>query len=409
MYTYRMTAAILPAMVIATFSSLMTDASAQTTSANCKALVEINQNLWLIKGNGQPLAQLTNDAKFKSASAMHSEGALIAYSVQAPSGKIMLIDSAGRLLDTTDLNASDPIVDLKWMTPTLLRAAEHVGPNASHHHFLRLESNNRLTVVPAPAGSGQSCALSSDGAETACTIGDAVSLNGRDIYFATDAFASSSNLQATDVAAGTSISIGTTPALRVEVKGIVGNTVALRVTTPDGLWQEQYVASGSAMPVVSEGDGPQTYYGLKPVITANTGVVRLTFSLSKTGPAVFDPVIAWDPRGKRIAVVDVNELGKRTWVLLNRQMGQAANKSYGAIDAKEPLPIDGPIKSITFSSDTRIRIEGAQVFEKDIPAQGKVPKGTPFTVTQELALPSVVNVSIGGFQGATDVKGWSCR
>ncbi len=383
---------------------------AQTTSA-CKALVQIENNLWLVRANGTPIAQVTNDKQFRTAAALNPSGKVIAYSGKDAPKDLTLIDSTGRLIADVNLQAAQALTGLTWLSPTLLRAAEHLGRNASHFHFVRLGAGNAVSTVPAPDADGSSCALSPDGKDRACIVADSVKLNGRDIYYSTDAFASSTVVQTVDVAVGTGITTTTSPAFRVDVKDISTDIIYLRITTPDGLWTEMHVPTGYVMNAQFGGytENPDPLFGVLPVRTTNTGVVRLFVKRSDTGTFALEGGIAWDPRGKRMAVVEVNpRTNKRTWILLNREMGQAATGANGAIDAKQPLPIEGPVTSIAFTSDTHLRIEGAsQVFEKDIPAQGKVPAGGTHAITQ--AMPQFLTVKIGADNAFAPVKGWSCQ
>ena len=233
-------------------------------------------------------------------------------------------------------------------------------------------------------------------------------LNGHDIYHAANAFASATAVQTVDVAVGASLTTSMSPVFRVDVKGISNDTVQLRITTLDGLWSEQYVSPGNAMDVqfADPPDGTPRY-SVVPMTTTNIGVVRLTIKRSNTGTYSFESGIAWDPRGKRMALVEANPGGQRSWVLLNKEMGQAATNASGAVDTKELLPIDGPVRSISFTSDTHLRIEGVtQVFEKDIPAQGKVSPGGPYAIHPALLQQLTVNLGAGSI--SAQVKGWSC-
>jgi hypothetical protein len=389
-------------------STLSVGAVAQAASS-CKALVQVDNNLWFASADGRPLAQVTNDRQFRSAAALDPNGTLIAYSGKDAPNDVTLIDASGRPITDIDLKASDAIIDLKWISPTLLSATEHLGPKASHFHVVQLGAGSATASVLPVTADGSSCAVSSSGKVTACIIGDRdLELNGRHVYGVTDAFASATEVQTVDAAVGTSLTSSTSPAFRVDVKAVTGAAVHLRITTPDGLWTEQYVPPGEAMDVQFAGppEGAPRY-AVVPITTTNTGVVRLTIKRSNSGDYAFEGGVAWDPRGKRIALVEANSAGQRTWVLLNSEMGQAAIRGSGAIDAKESLPVAGPVRSISFPSDTRLRIEGAsQVFEKDIPAQGKVPPGGAYAIRP--ALPQQLTLKLAQGSVVAAVKGWSC-
>jgi hypothetical protein len=380
----------------------------QTIPPNCKALVQVDNNLWLSQG-GATLRQVTNDMQFRSAAALSPDGKIIAYSGKNSPDDITFLDNSGRLITNLDLHAQDSIVAMEWVSPTLLRADEHIGPAANRSHFVRVASGSP-SLIPGDSSGGM-CAISPDLKNMACTTRDALTLNDRDIFYSTSAFASASTLQTIDMAVGSSVISSTSPSFRIEVREIDSKdkTVQLRITTPDGLWQEQRVPAGGTMPVTADekAGNPPSVFGFMPVFGNNPGAVRLYIKKSNTGAWLFEGHVAWDPRGKRIAVVEASGLGQRTWLLVNREMGQADN-GKGGVDAREQLPIDGPIKKIAFTSDTHIRIEGAtQAFEKDIPAQGKVPAGTPYRITQ--AMPGKISVNVGGNSVIADVKGLACQ
>lgn len=57
--------------------------------------------------------------------------------------------------------------------------------------------------------------------------------------------------------------------------------------------------------------------------------------------------------------------------------------------------------------DTHLRIEGGtQVFDKDIPAEGKVSAGGPYLIGA--AKPQQLTVNLGANSSIGEVKGWSC-
>lgn len=398
----------LPFMISVALAALPLVSSGQATPASCKALAQVGNNLWFVQGDGVPITQLTNDQQLRTAAALSANGKVVAYSGKAPPNDVSLIDANGRLISNLNVDSQSAIVGLSWIDPSILRVEEHRGPNVSKYHFVDLSNANAPEPIPAVGAEGNSCATSRGGKDTACLSADAVSLNGRDIYYLTDAFKSAVTLQTVDIAAGSSVTTATSPAFRVDIKTVnsQSKTVAVRVTSPDGLWQEEYVPAGEMMSVTFEDKTSSlAEYGFRPVLTGS-GLVRLEVKKSSTGRTAFAGDIAWDPRGKRIAVVESNRAGQHTLVLLSREMGRAAIQGKGGVDAHVTIPIDGPIQSIKFVSDTRIRIEGAtKVAEMDISAQGNV-AGSSFTVTP--SMPRKLMVNVGGVTTTALVKGWIC-
>jgi hypothetical protein len=409
MYKPSFRSPLLPLLITGLFAAPI--AGRTQTASSCEALVQVTNNLWLVKADGSPIAQVTNDAQFKTAAALNPSGNLIAFAGKDAPMDVTLVDAGGRLVGDVDLKASDAITGLKWLNPNLLSAQEHVGPEASRYHFVQLGAANAVTVLQVPAADGSSCAASPSANDVACLVGAvAVELNGRRIYTTPSVLPFATTVEQIDAAVGTSVTTSTSPQFRVDVGRIsAGNVVQLRVTTADGLWTEQYVPAGDALNVAfSDTTDATPRYAVLPTVTSNTGVVRLAILRLPASDYALEGGIAWDPRGKRMAVVAVSPGGQRSWLLLNKEMGQAAAVGTGAIDANEPLPIAGPVQSIAFTSDTHLRIVGAsQVFDKDIPAQGKVPSGGAYTLSS--ALPQKLTVNVGGTTAVVDVKGWSCR
>jgi hypothetical protein len=391
----------LPRIALVCFLSMLSTATLAQNSPSCKALVQISNNLWLVNPDGSVIKQVTNDSQCRSAAALSPSGSLIAYSGKDSPKDVTLIGASGRLIEDIDLHATDAITQLDWINSSLLRAEEHLNPNASRFHWIQFGPGNTASILHTAPAEGSTCAASADGKDLACIFGAAaLELNGRTVFVATDATASATTVQAMDVAVGTGVTTSTSPAFRVDVIGIEGATVQLRITTSDGLWTEQYVpASGSMDVQFGDGADRTPQYVVLPTVSTNNGVVHLSILKSDTGAYSFEGGIAWSPSGKRIALVEANPAGQRFWVLLSR---------HGAVDAREALPVDGPVRSIAFTSDTHLRIEGAtQVFDKDIPAEGKVSSGGRYLLSpampQQLTVKGVAGNSIG------EVKGWSCR
>jgi len=389
--------------------SVLSGAAMAQTRSSCKALVEISNNLWLVNPDGSVIKQVTNDSQFRTAAALNPAGNLIAFSGKNSPMDVTVLDASGRFIEDVDVRAADAIMQLDWINSSLLLAEEHLNPNASRFHWIRFGPGNSASVLHTAPAEGSTCAASPDAKEMACVLGAAaLELNGRTVFVATDAIASATTVQAIDVAVGTGVTTSTSPAFRVDVLGIDGATVHLKITSSDGLWTEQYVPAGSSMDVqLGDGADRTPQYVVLPTVSTNSGVVHLSILKSDTGAYSFEGGIAWSPSGKRLALVEANPAGQRFWVLLNRHMGRAAISGHGAVDAREVLPIDGPVRSIVFTSDTHLRIEGAsQVFDKDIPADGKVPAGGPYLVGP--AMPQQLTVKVGAANSIGEVKGWSC-
>lgn len=381
--------------------------STAMAAGDCRAVVLIKNDLWFAKQDGSLITQLTNDGNLKFAVALAPDANIVAYSGKNPPADVTLIDPSGRLLADINLNAKDAITGLTWTSPSMLEASQHVSPRSSLSYFLYVPPPSGPAQVLSEKGAGGHCAVPHKGHDVVCSQADSIiNLNGRDIYVLPSPFASATVLQEIKAAVGTSVVTKTTPTFRIEVQSIEDNKVALKVTTPDGLWQQVYLDSGDTLPVQYE--GASALYGIRATITPNNnGVATLTVVTSNLGAPSFEAGPIWDPRGKRIAFVETNGSSQRWLVLINREMGEA-DEHRGGLDAKELLPIAGPVSSIAFTSETHIVVKGRDgIFAQDIPASGKVPSNTPYTVTPRL--PEQINVTVGGSLVLVPVKGWTCQ
>jgi hypothetical protein len=379
-------------------------AHAQTTSS-CRLLVENKNDLWLVRPDGSVISRITSDGQLKPAAALQPGGNLVAYSTQDPARDLVLSDAAGHVVSQTSSGAQEAVVGLSWPSSATLRADIHDGPSTSQFQFFSLQPGNRLIRVPLDNARGAACAASPSVRQLACAGGDALTLDGKDLYYATDPFDSSTAAQSTNLTLGSSLITATSPALQVDFRQQTGTSVTLRVTTPDHQSQEQRVSTGATMPVTASGAAT---IGLEPVRTADPNTIKLVVKTSNTGYARFEGGLAWSPNGGRIAAVEANDAGQRTLLLLDRQMGQAAIQGRGGIDARLVLPITGPISAIRFLTNTAIRVEGARdAVEYTVPATGKV--RSPSYVVKPLAIQAhAVSLTLDGSTVSATVRDWTC-
>lgn len=385
-------------------------ALAASSNINCLALVQSGNNLWLVRPDGTLVNQITRDTWPRYASALSPLGTVIAFTGKAAPDDVTLIDLSGRTLANVSLNLQSPATALTWLNTNMLRVEEHYSPSSSIYHFVDLSSGATSPVVSSTIATGSLCTPSPNGRDMACAIAGAeINLNDRVIYHVADEFLHSTLLQSASMANGSSMTTNTSPVFRVEFQGMSPKgKVILRVTTPDGVWSEQYIAPGGKL-VVRFQDAMHDLadYAFQPTVS-NPGVIRLDVRKATMGASALDGDMAWDSRGKRLAFVTVNAAGERTLLILNRELGQAADTGRGALDLEEPLPIDGPIRSVAFVSDTHIRVIGqTQQFDQDIAPQGKITSGKSFAVTP--ALPAILNVNFMTGAETAAVKGWSCK
>lgn len=381
------------------------------TSSNCQALVETSNDLWFASPNGTLLKRLTTDGQNKDAAALSPDGKFIVYSGKLFSNDVALIDNNGNLLASVDVKANQAIIGVDWITSNLFYAEEHISPTNSYHHFVQIPSGNfsAESLQQLPVTAGANCRISPTHNDVVCIEGDVINLNDKAIYFPIGSPDSIVEVQNISASIGDEVNTSTNPSFKVKILEMVDKQVSLKITTPDNLWKIQAIDSGKRMPVDFFSAGIKTTYLVSPIFsnTQNNREIKLSILKDDDTDSNYEGGLAWDPRGKRIAAVEADGTGKRYLILMNKELGTAAQNNKGAVDAKQLLPIDGPISSITFTSATHIRVEGAtQVFDQDIPAQGKVSDKVAFTVTD--ALPKQIQIMSGTTEEVAQVYGWTC-
>lgn len=253
-------------------------ATAHAQTAGCTRLLEFDNDLWLAQPDRLPL-RISNDGGLKPAAALHPNAALVAYSTLDATIDLLLADASGRVLTRLALGLSDPIVALSWVSPSVLRASEHRGPNYSQYHFFTLDAGNRLSR----ATSG----------EAVCSSADSIALSGQDGDQASAAQETATPIQTLNLAQGTSLLVKTVPPMRVEFKTQSAGTVTLRIVDANGLWREQRVPTGHSM--VLPGSDDESAFEFEPVRTADPLKIKLMVRQRAVKTSGFEGKIVRDP------------------------------------------------------------------------------------------------------------------
>lgn len=376
-------------------------------AAVCTALLGHQNDLWLIQPNKTVPIRMSNDGALKTAAALHPSSTVTVYSEYGTEPELVVVDQGGRLLERLKLSFSSPVIALKWISETVLRVSEHQGPTYSKHHFFTLDTSNRLSRITTGDSTGNECAISSKQGELACFSADAVTVDGRDIYFLSEGLETAAPLQTVNVALGTSAQIDVSPAMRVEFKAQTGTAVTLRAMTATGQWRERRIRTGQSM-LMPAGDDESTV-SLEPVRTADPNTIKLVVKKISAPPPSFEGTIAWDSKGKRIAFAEAAGINQRTGLLLHRQAGQAAIVGKGGVDAQFKLPIQGPIVSVRFLSDSVLRFEGLnQAVEYTIPPQGKVSPQSSYSIKPVIPAPTTLEAEFPNGKATAVVRAWQC-
>lgn len=391
---------------------------AQTNSRTCTALVQIGNDLWLTQSDGTPINQITNDGDLKYDASISRDGRVISYTGKSYNNRVLLVNPSGQILASIDTQARDANIGLEWMSKDLLRVQEHVSPSSSSYRFIQVPVDNptKATLLRDPPVEGKSCSKSPKHSIMACTQGDSVDLNERTIYYAPSAFKNSDDLQTITLSSGANITTATIPGFNVEIANVAKDSVLIKITLPDASSQQSYVPYGDVMPILvptTDPDRNSNVFGFQPLrVSNNHGVVTLKIKKSLTGETVFENGPVWSLDGTKIAVVELDGRNVRTLVILRRKLGdrgeEKENEETDIIIAKTLLPIEGPVKSINFTSKDTIQVEGKeQIYQATIPNHGKGRGNWPYTLIP--ALPDQLMVNINNTALLANVKDWSCK
>ncbi len=394
-------------------------AYAQTTTETCNALVQVNNDLWLVQQNGNPINRLTVDGGIKVTSAISQDGKFIVYNGgQSASNIATLLDATGRFLGYIDLSLQDAITGLAWYRSNLLRIEEHISPFASEFHFVHIPnditSTNRIKQIAK--ANGTTCSLSSNIERVACIKGDSIYIENKAAHYLPNEFTNASILQTLDLSAGKSQTTSTQPVFQLEVTEITGKTISLKIVLPDNSWQLFNIGDGNIASFKLQDDASSngtTLYGISPRIKDKKGsIVTVDIEKSVSGSFSYEGGLSWNRRGNRIAFVEANAAGQQSLLLLNGRSdshnNEESNHETRSIEGKILVPIVGPINSIEFITDNLIKVVGAtQVFELEIPTQGTVSADSPYTISA--ALPNQLLVNIGSQASMATVQGWTCH
>lgn len=411
MHIHRMIRLISTVLVGVLAYAVSCHAVAQASLGACQALVRFKNDLWFARSDGSMVAQLTKDGAVKPAVAMSPDGSMIAYSGKAPPADVSLIGSSGAALMDVNLQAQDAIVGLKWTSSNMLVASEHVSPTSARSYFLNVPTSPFTTSVSVLSSGqlGGNCAMSRNGSNTACIQGDALAINDKTVYYLESPFTQATVLQTINIAPGASVTTDTNPSFVISVQDADKSVATLRITTPDGQSQQSSVANGNVYPITLF-NPTSSSYGVRVAISPNAGTVTLSILKSSQGNSSFEAGPIWDVSGRRVAFIETNSAGQRWLTLVNKNLGNADqnNQGLGGIDAHELLPIAGPVTSISFISDTTITVVGQnQVFTQSIPAAGKIPTDTPYSISA--AMPAQVIMFTAGAPITVPVIGWKCQ
>ncbi len=123
--------------------------------SECKLLARIDNDLWIINGDGQPIQRLTFDGVVKTSKTLATwspDGKYIAYSPDIPYSEekaIYIMDNIGReinkiIVDPLGTESEIRYIDrLVWRTPNIIWSDSNVGPHGGYIDIWKLDPTLR--------------------------------------------------------------------------------------------------------------------------------------------------------------------------------------------------------------------------------------------------------------------------
>lgn len=379
--------------------------SVAAVGAQCQALVNYKNDLWLVSQDGGAARRITSDGQTKNAAALSRAGDLVAYSVDSGSrDRVFILSPQGQILSSFYPASRGAIFALEFADSSMLAAYEHVSPVSSVAHFYSLGQGTN-TPIDIGTAEGLSCTVSPNGKDKACSTDGHVEKNSKTIYYVSNPFSAVDDLQSVAIPQRKWISLNTSPNFSVYADPQTDTSIALKVRTPDGQEQEQYVRKGDTMQIVyDDGSGP-ALFGLFPAPSATDDLVSIRVVRSKVGPITIQGGVAWAPSGQRLAIVEVNALQQARLVIMNAQSSPVSKESADLFSAV--LPITGPVKKVEITSDYNVVVTSKTATYQQAISRDLRRFAGDYTVSP--ALPMRLEFSIGTAKAAGRVYGWSCN
>lgn len=381
---------ILGAAIVMAFSPPFVLAARQ-----CRALVEISNDLFLVEETGATTVRFTNDGVQKLFPALAPDGSKVAFGLTGAPQQFRVVTASSQqgtfpAIDAADTAAAVSLVGVAWSTSAILGLEKHLGPRANRFEFYQIPADlsSSLRQLTRPSV-GEVCILLPTGKRVACLQGDRVAVNNK-TQFSNDGFTGATQLDTVTIPLGVSVSTQGTPQFQVQVKSLVDG-VLLRVTPPTGVWTESRVAKGEvfALPLDDQ------VFGFSPTdIDIIAGRVTVSVLKSLFGLQVFDQVLA----GNRTSLALVQRRGTQATLILMRgkkKLGEAL------------LPIPESLSSLRFLTDTTLLFATAQRF-------GTFTVAPPQPGTSQLQLgpiselPHTLTVNLPNGPVSATVLDWSC-
>lgn len=431
MVTARMFAAVAALLAVAV-------ADAQETQAvppNCRALVEVDRDLFLVDSTGNPVVRFTSDRGYGRSASLSPDGEKVAFLTDGAPDDFRVADRTGNVQSFSPSTArphghdadeaqgeghgksATPVTaalfGIEWASDSVVRVTRHISPSASRFEFYEFDRRGpaRLQAAARPAFGGQ-CSLI-DGHKVACLSDRAILVEDK-VVFSESGFEGVQPSETFELALGSAASTHTVPPFDVSVSSL-SDGVTLRITLPTGHWEEQRMGDGESMRIALNGE----VFGFFPTLVDRVrGVVRVGVKKSASGTWPLS-AIAFQPKLGAVVVVKRDSTGNAILALAHggerEEDGAQPRAGRGwRLFGRAPLPVAETITSIRFLSRSTLffRTPGVRfgLAELDV-ARGSHGGGWTVRVGAVRYLPNVLSARVGVGSTATKVRvlDWTCQ
>ncbi len=401
-------------------------AQAKQSSPTCDALVTIAGDLYLVNSAGKVLTRFTTGGVTADFATLSPDGDKVAYATDQTANTFKVVNKFGQKGSfPLSLSNNSYLMGLKWNANDVLRATKFWGKNYAQFAFLRIPED---LSPPAPTAAKSvmedNCVLKGNGEKVACIdTGGIVSLgggvnNGQGV-FGVSGYEGVKPEESFTLSVGQSATTTETElAYKVSLKRIDKDGITLRITRPDGNWEQPTLTNGGSI-------GPPPPYEdewgfFVTLLNKKPGWVRVDVIKSDAPVIKFDQGIAWQPHGQ--GLVFIQRTNTQTFLdLIQPGRGHVSGhpaKGQGAqwhLAAQVPVSWPGNVQSMRFLTPTLLLLNTGSSQE---PSYSEVPihiangqdNGKPaLTVGTVTPLPTTILTTTNGKTTQAPVLDWSCK
>lgn len=420
------TLALLPCAAVAQLPS----------SGACNALVSLANNLYLVTPAGKVLTQFTSDGTSKADAALSPDGRKVAYVADNPN----VVTTEFEVVNAYHQQSTYPIFQipkrddpagfianssfqaLSWSSDNVLNVETVAGKNGAFWLFRRVpyDLGPRAPLVVQPP-MADDCALSHRAVGIACldTSGaiylDGGSVSGRRV-FNISGFDGLKPLETFTLGVGESVNTqNTSPSYSVTVVSIDKRGVTLKITPPDGHWEQTFLTTGEFTENPDASYNPVGYGFSATPVGPRGSVVRIDVVKREAPWNIFDPALTWVPGGQGLLFIRRTDTQAFLY-LIRPERGDQRRDERGRRHDQWTLAaqavIDAPeqIDSMRFATPSLLLLKDDLGNYSEVPVQIDRKHGVgTLTLGAVTALPSTQNVELNGTATEGTVLDWSCE